>query len=145
MISLYIRCNKEILMPVQVIWDDEAHTILRQIYSGHLKLNDYIEGTDEFGRMARTVTHPVHSIMDRTKVISTPGVILPAMRYANNNLPPNLGLRIVVKASMFTRLIVDLGRRVAPKLADKVYFADTVEEAHRVIAQHGEKEPVAAP
>ncbi|MEO8611214.1 MAG: hypothetical protein ABI690_25180 [Chloroflexota bacterium] len=130
-------------MPVQVVWDDEAQTILRQIYSGHLKMEDYIQGTDEFGRMARTVTHPVHSIMDRSKVISTPGIILPAMRYANNNLPPNLDLRIVVKASMFTRVIVDLGRRAAPKLANNVYFVDTVEEAHRVVAEHTEKVPAA--
>jgi hypothetical protein len=129
-------------MTVQVVWDHEAHTICRQIYSGHLKLNDYIEGTDEFGRMARTVTHTVHSIMDRTKVISTPGVLLPALRYANNNLPPNLDLRIVVKGSMFTRFIVDIGRRAAPKLAHNVYFVDTVEEAHRIIAQHLEKAAV---
>jgi hypothetical protein len=143
MMSLRIDCIKGILMPVQVIWDDEAHTILRQIYSGHLKLNDYIEATDEFGRMARTVSHPVHSIMDRTQVLSTPGVLLPALRYANNNLPPNLALRFVVKGSMFTRLIVDIGRRVAPKLVDNVYFVNTVEEAHLIIAQHAEKAAVA--
>ena len=131
-------------MPVQVVWDDEARTILRQIYSGHLKLNDYIEGTDEFGRMARTVTHTVHSIMDRTGVISTPGVLLPALRYANNNLPPNLDLRVVVKGSMFTRFIVDIGRRAAPKLANNVYFVDTVEEAHRIIAEHVKAEAVAS-
>lgn len=86
-------------MPVKVIWDDDVHTILRQIYSGHLKLSDYIEASDEVGRMARIVSHTVHSIMDRSQVISTPGVLLPALRYANNNLPPNLGLRIVVKGS----------------------------------------------
>ena len=129
-------------MPVQVIWDDEAQTILRQIYSGHLKINDYIEATDEFGRMARTISHTVHSIMDRTQVISTPGVLLPALRYANNNLPPNSGIRVVVKGSMFTRLIVDFGRRVAPQLVDNVYFVDTLEEARLTIARHAENDAV---
>jgi hypothetical protein len=130
-------------MPVQVVWDDEAHTILRQIYSGHLKLSDYIEASDEFGRMAKTVPHSIHSIMDRTQVLSTPSIILPALRYANNNLPPNLDLRIVVKASMFTRLIVDIGRRAAPRLVNNVHFVDTVEEAHLLIAQHAEKAYIA--
>jgi hypothetical protein len=121
-------------MPVEVVWDDEAHTILRQIYSGHLKLEDYIAATDEFGRMARSVPHTVHSIMDRTRVLSTPGVLLPAMRYANNTLPPNVGLRVIIKASLLTRVLVDLGRRVAPNLINNIHFVDTVEESHRLIA-----------
>ena len=127
-------------MPVQVIWDDEAHTILRQIYTGHLKLADYLEASDEFGRMAKLVTHTVHSIMDRTGVLSTPGVMLPALRYANNNLPPNIGIRVIVKGSMFTRLLVDIGRRAAPSLTKQVYFVETLEEARNLIAQHAEKE-----
>lgn len=130
-------------MPVQVIWDDEAHTILRQIYTGHLKLSDYMEASDEVGRMAKTVSHTVHSIMDRTGIISTPNVLLPALRYANNNLPPNIGIRVVVKGSTFTRLLVDIGRRAAPRVSKQVFFVDTVQEARTLIAQHADEDAAA--
>jgi hypothetical protein len=126
-------------MPVEVVWDDEAQTMLRQIYSGHLKLEDYIAVTDEFGRMARSVPHTVHSIMDRTRVLSTPGVLLPAMRYANNTLPPNVGLRVIIKASLLTRVLVDLGRRIAPHLINNIYFVESIEDAHRLIVSQPEK------
>jgi hypothetical protein len=135
--------KRELSMPVQVIWDDESQTALRQIYSGHLKLEDYMAATDEFGRMARTVSHNVHSIMDRTEVLSTPGVMLPALRYANNNLPPNMGVRIIIKSSMFTRILVDLGRRVAPNLVKDVHFVNTVEEARQIVARLTEQTAVA--
>ena len=126
-------------MPVEVIWDDEAQTILRQIYSGHIKLEDYIAATDAFVRMACSVPHTVHSIMDRTKVVSTPGVMLPAMRHANNTMPPNVGLRVIIRPSLFTRVLVDLGQRIAPNLINNIHFVDTVEDAHRLIASQPEK------
>jgi hypothetical protein len=74
-------------------------------------------------------------------VLSTPGVLLPAMRYANNTLPPNVGLRVIIKASLLTRVLVDLGRRVAPNLINNIHFVDTVEEAHCLIASQ-KKVPV---
>ena len=121
-------------MPVQVIWDDEAQTTLRQIYAGHVKLTDYITATDEFKRMAESMPHTVHSLMDRTQILSTPAVMLPALRYANTYVASNLGLRVIIKAGMFTRFFVDMGRRVAPHLVKNVHFVDTLDEARALIA-----------
>ncbi len=126
-------------MPFEVVWDDEAQTILRQIYSGHVIMPDYIHCTDEFARMAKSVPHTVHTMMDRTQVISTPSVLIPALRYANNHVPPNLGLRVIIKAGMFTRVIVDIGRRMAPHLVQNVYFASTLDEARAIIQKHAGK------
>ncbi len=123
-------------MPIQVIWDDATKTTLRQIYSGKLTLQDYIEATDTLEQMAKEVTHTVHSLMDRTAVASTPGIVLPAMRYANNHVPSNLGIRVVVKGDMFTHVIVDIGRRVAPRLIHSIYFVDTLEAGRAIIAKH---------
>jgi hypothetical protein len=123
-------------MPVQVVWDDEAQTVVRQIYEGHTILDDYISATDEVARLAKTVPHTIHSVMDRTRIVRTPGSMLPAMRYANQHVPPNLGLRIVLKASMFTRIIVDVGRRVAPHLVQNLFFVETLDEARALIEKH---------
>lgn len=126
-------------MPVEVVWDDEAQTIVRQIYSDHLKLEDYMTATDEVVRMARSVPHTVHSIMDRTSALSTPGVLLPAMRHANNTLPSNVGLRVIINATLFTRVLVDLGRRIAPNAINNIHFVDSLEEARSVIASYNGK------
>jgi len=123
-------------MPIQVVWDDETKTTIRQIYSGKLTLQDYIIATDTLERMAKEVSHTVHSLMDRTNVASAPGIVLPAMRYANSHVPPNLGIRVVVKGDMFTHVLVDIGRRVAPRLIHDVHFVETLEEGRAVIAKH---------
>lgn len=122
-------------MPVQVIWDDEGKTIIRQIYSGHLEISDYITAADQVEQMAKAVSYTVHSIMDRRAVLSAPGMALPAMRYANNHVPPNLGIRVVVKGDLFTRVLVDIGRRVAPRLVQDMHFVDTLEEGRALIAR----------
>jgi hypothetical protein len=125
-------------MPVQVIWDDEAHTRLHQVYSGTLTIDDYITATNEIERMAKTVPHTIYTIMDRMQVLSTPGVLIPALRYANKHVPPNLGVRVIIRASSFTRAIVDIGKRVAPRLVENVYFASNLEEARALIEKHTE-------
>ena len=123
-------------MPVQVIWDDEAKSTIRQVYSGKLTLEDYITATDLVEQMARTVPNTVHSIMDRSTVVSAPGIVLPALRYANSHVPPNLGIRVVIKGDMFTRVLVDIGRRVAPRLVHDIYFVSTLEEGRAIIVRH---------
>jgi hypothetical protein len=121
-------------MPVEVIWDDDAQTIIRQIYSGHLVLQDFFTGTDALLRMANSVTYPVHTIYDRTQVDSTPAMILPALRYVNSRVPPNLRLRIIVKPVLFTRVIIELAQKIAPRVVENLYFVETLEEARRMIA-----------
>jgi hypothetical protein len=122
-------------MSVEVIWDDEAKSTIRQIYSGQLILGDYIRATDLVKQMAKEVSTTVHSIMDRRAVISAPGIVLPAIRYANSHVPPNLGIRVIIKGDMFTRVVVDIGRRVAPRLVRDIYFVDTLEEGRAIIAR----------
>jgi hypothetical protein len=126
-------------MPIQVVWDDESKNTIRQIYSGKLTLQDYIIATDTVEVMAKEVAHTVHSLMDRSEVVSAPGIVLPAMRYANSHVPPNLGIRIIIKGDMFTHVIVDIGRRMAPRLVHDIYFVDTLEEGRAVIAKHIKK------
>jgi hypothetical protein len=132
--EITIATIREQIMPIQVVWDDEGKTIIRQIYSGKLTLQDYITATNLLEQMVKGVSHTVNSLMDRTEVVSAPGIILPAMRYANSHVPPNLGLRVVIKGDMFTHVIVDIGRRIAPRLVHDVYFVDTLEEGRALIA-----------
>jgi hypothetical protein len=124
----------EVLMPVQVIWDNAEKTIIRQIYSGHLQVEDYYRATDEFVRLTQEISHTFHNINDRTLVQSSPSQMLNAMRYANERLPAHLGVSVVVKPTMFSRVLVNIGKRVAPKLMREVYFVETLAQAYALIA-----------
>lgn len=123
-------------MPVQVVWDDEEKRIIRQIYSGHVTIEDYYAATDQVQEMVAQVSHVVHSIMDRTLVVSTPNSALPALLYANKNLPENIELRLIINPSVYTRMIVNIGRRIAPRVVHHIRYALTLEEAHQIIQEH---------
>lgn len=123
-------------MPVEVIWDDDAHTIIRQIYSGNVDLRDYITATDVLEQMAKHTPYVVHSLMDRTQVLSAPNGTLTALRYANNHVPENLGLRVIIKGDSLTKVLVEIGKRIAPRLIRNIYFVDTVDDGRLVIDQH---------
>lgn len=120
-------------MPVEVVWDDEAHTILRQIYRGAISVAEYYQATQQVVEMAATVEHTVHMIFDRRAVTSVPRRLLPVLRYANSKVPRNAGLRLILGASFSTRITVDMGRIVAPQLIQHVLFVSSLEEAYAII------------
>jgi len=124
---------------VDAQWDDEAKTIIRQIYEGDIILDDYYLATDEFIKLAKSVPHTVHSIMDRSKIRKTSGSVLRVMRYASERMPANVSLRIIVRANMMTKITVDMGKKIAPKLVENVAYCENLEEAHRLIANHSVK------
>ncbi len=125
-------------MPGECRWDDENEkTILLHIYSGDVVLQDYFTMTDRSKEMMESVSHTVHTIMDRTAAISQPAGISAALRYANKNMSHNQGLRLIVGGNRFTRLMVDIGHMVAPNLVSEVYFADSLQEARALIAEKG--------
>ena len=128
-------------MAVQVVWGDAAQTIIRQIYMGDVELEDYYRAVDEFVRLAASVNHTVHSILDRTSITSSAGTIVQALRYGNSKMPVNVGLRIIIKPNLMTRIFVDIGRRVAPNLVQKVCYAETLEEAYTIIARETVLQP----
>ena len=127
-------------MPVEVIWDNEEKTIIRQIYSGVLVLDDYKSGTDQFLEMAQSVQHTVHTILDRQNVEEAKASSMKAMQYANERMPENIGLRIVLKPNKMSEAMINMGRYLAPDLVDKVEIVDSVEEAHQKVAEYEESQ-----
>lgn len=120
-------------MPVEVIWDDEAKTIIRQIYSGRVILDDYYKATDQFVKLANSVDYTVHSIMDRQDVLISEGSYLQVMRYANKIMPDNIGIRAIIKANVMTRMMINIGSRLAPRLVSQIRLVNNLEEARQVI------------
>lgn len=129
-------------MPGETRWDNDEKTILLHVYSGDVILQDYFDVIDKSKQMTESVPHTVHVILDRTTAESQPPGLSAALRYANKHIPSNQGIRVVVGGNRFTRLMVDIGRVVAPHLVKDVYFADTLDEARALIQSKAQQEEV---
>jgi len=121
-------------MAGRIEWDNEDKTILLNTYEGDVVLEDYYRVTDLTFDELNKVPHTVHTIMLRN-VKTTPTSMSKAMQYANKKTPANLGMSVIVGGSHFTRIIVKMAKVIAPKLAKEVYFAESVEEARKIIAE----------
>lgn len=122
-------------MPGRIEWDNEEKTILRMIYEGHVRLEDYYRVTDETFDAISPLTHTVHTIMLRQHVKSVPATMSKVLQYANRKTPPNLGINVIVGATAMTKMLVRLAKVIAPRLAKEVYFANSLEEARQLIAE----------
>jgi len=130
-------------MPGRIEWDNEEKTILLTIYEGNMVLEEYYRVTDETFEALSKVSHPVHTIMLRQNVHSVPATMSKVLQYANKKTPDNLGINVIVGANAMTKMIVRIGKVVAPKLAKEVYFADSLEDARKIIqdklSEHSKK------
>jgi hypothetical protein len=125
-------------MAGRIEWDNEEKTILLNIYEGDVVLEDYYRVTDLTFDELNKVPHTVHTIMIRN-VKTTPTSMSKVMQYANKRTPANLGMSVIVGGSQFTKIIVRMAKVIAPKLSKQVYFAESVEEARKIIAEKSDE------
>ena len=123
-------------MGIRLAWDNEEKTALCHIYEGKWTIEDFYHAVDESQRLLLEVDHPVDLIVDmRTSAAPPPG-ILPAYRYADQRVPENQRLIVMVKTDSvmkaFNRVIGD----IAPRASENRYLADSMEEARQLIAKY---------
>ncbi|MDX1995152.1 MAG: hypothetical protein SF029_22410 [bacterium] len=122
-------------MSVQVFWDNEDKTVIRAVYEGDVTLEDYYTAIDQTAALMQQVTHSVYHILHRQNVRSQPSTMATVMRYANRKLPANHAGSVIIGSRALTKILVNIAKSIAPHLAKEVYFADTLEDARRIIAQ----------
>jgi hypothetical protein len=120
----------------QLVWDNDEHTILRQIYSDHLQASDILEMATKTYEMLLTVPHTVHLIIEMppfTRAIRQSW--LEASQKLNRTVAPNQGVVVsVIKTGGVDLLAKSIGV-AAPKAAKNVFEAKSVEEARALIAE----------
>ena len=123
-------------MGIRIEWDDEEKMILCHIYEGNWTVEDFYLAVDESRRLLLEVGHPVDLIVDMRTSAAPPSGILPAYRYADQRVPDNQRLIVMVKTDSvmkaFNRVIGD----IAPRASENRYLADSMEEARELIANH---------
>ena len=123
-------------MPIYAEWGNENHTIIRIHLHDPWLLSEYFQAVSETQSMASTVTHPVHLIYDLSDSFNVPLDLLPSIRAIEKRFVPPQGITVCVKTSPYLRAVMRMGIRVFPHLGHNLFFADSLQEAYKLIDQH---------
>jgi hypothetical protein len=124
-------------MAVHVQWDNAEKTTILQQYSGDVTVDEYLYAINRTFHMVMSVSHTVHLIYDRTELKTTAQPMSRVFQVAGKHLTPNLGSIVIVGGTLTTTINFQLLKVIAPALAKKVQFADTLAEAHAMLlTQH---------
>jgi hypothetical protein len=125
-------------MPVELMWDDEAHTILIQKYTGELIPEEFQKTVDQSRQMLLSVSHPVDLIIDAREVENKISTVMNSAKYADDNVPQNQRYLVVVGANLVIRSLVNAASKFAPKATKNIFFVNTVSEARHKLIEYRE-------
>jgi len=128
-------------MGIDVIWDNEAKTIIRYVYDGRWTWEDFDKARALAVQLEDTVPHQVDAIVDVQKSSVLPTGTITRAREVGGTAPvlnPKEGISVIVGAGAFVRSIYDVLRKVYPELIRRrgLFFAKSLDEARAIIAQH---------
>jgi hypothetical protein len=122
-------------MPIKVSWDNPQKSVIRAVYDQVWTLEDYHAMIDEMHKMVISVENTVHFISDFTHSRSSPSKLLSTGRHVENTMTPNSGINVIINASGFLKAMAQVSMRLFLKDV-QIYFADSLEEAYKIIEQH---------
>jgi hypothetical protein len=128
-------------MPVQVVWDDPAHTILRYVYQGAWKWEHAYEAITQARQMMADGENQVDCIVDmrQSPIIPSGNAILQIRKMGEmgQNMKNYSGVTVFVKADAFLKALLRVYEQVYPQQAHNLQLphVDTLEEAHGFIHQ----------
>ncbi|MEO1440565.1 MAG: hypothetical protein AAFV33_09170 [Chloroflexota bacterium] len=102
-------------------------------YYGEVTVDDYYRATENAYGMARNREDSVHILLHYHDLSIRPHNLLPVVRYANKNVPVNVGLHIVhadTPHAHFSRMLIKLGHTLGLNLSARVVVVSTLAEAY---------------
>ncbi len=123
-------------MGIEIVWDDDAQTILRHIYTDPWTAQDVIDTVAVSFEMLAQIDHPIYRIVDLTATKQVPLDILKAGRVVLRQNPPNQVVAYVVGASNIVITSYKILATLYPHIKKSYLFVDTLEEAYARIAEH---------
>ncbi len=125
-------------MPITVVWDDEAHSIVRYVLEGKWEWNEFRPFIDQAAAMTRTVDHRVDTVADLRRSAPLPMKnAFPTLKHLAIMTPDNAlqGIFVVIGGGVFVRSLGATFKRIYPHIGAATYFVETLEEAHALIAR----------
>ena len=128
-------------MRISVEWDNDQHTILRWVFAARWAWEDYSAAQQQANQLLETIDHAVDVIGDLRNSSSLPANALTAYRGFVDSTAKNVDLIVLVGASRFVKALVSVFLQVMPgKIpGTHIVFADTMERAYTLIAEHQAK------
>ena len=121
-----------------IAWDNDAKTVVLQIFLPGATLKDMHEMAEESAAMLKTVSHTVHIIIwfngSRPFIVNSR-----EMRHLEQILPPNQGTVVVVTSvyyGEYARVVRGLMATYVPKVVDNLVHLNRVEEARQYLVDH---------
>jgi len=123
-------------MPIQVVWDNDAKTIVRWDFDPGWTWDEYREAALLTNEMIGSVSHRVSCIRNLRKT-SMPhgGDVLGQWKRTLVAAPDNMGMVIATDADTFLSAMAEIFKRVQRDNAHPITRANTVEEARQMIAE----------
>lgn len=114
----------------QVMWLDEAHTIIQQSYTGRLYIDEYLPLLERCATLIRMEDHAVDIILDvRTLPIHQMREFFAIVRYMTSKVPPNQRHVVVCADRLFIDALADATSSLALKTLAQLRFFETLDEA----------------
>lgn len=131
-------------MGIQVVWENDEHTVLRYVIEDPWSWDDLGNAFRQMHAMMDTVDHKVHSIMDMRKTRNIPTNAFTQIKRAGVNDPghPNHSrLTVFVGASLFAKALLSVIGRTYRTLNEynDFRFVETVEQAHALLQKERAK------
>ncbi len=122
-------------MPIQILWDDQTHTIIRSEGQGDWTWVEFHESLQKIVEMMQSVDHRVDLIHGHTAGARRPqGSGMPHFQRALRVMPPNAGLSIFINPNAFGRTVVSIFTRLyGGKSGGQFHMAASLEDARRMI------------
>lgn len=117
-------------MGVRTFWHDDRKTIVNQVYEGKCVAADFHASVTEAYHLVSNVEHTVDIIVDMTNANFVGTSFLSVRGNSEAKAQPNQRMAVLVKAPIFVKTLVIIGKKVAPKTTKNIHFVETVEEAH---------------
>ncbi len=116
-------------MPIEVNWDDEAHTRLRYDFVGEWSWTEFRSAIQQAYDLIGTVSHPVDTIANFKNSNNLPGGAMSQVKRGLTEGPPNVADLYVANGSAFINTMANVLARVYSDLASRVFITKTLEDA----------------
>ncbi|MCC7208997.1 MAG: hypothetical protein IT323_16930 [Anaerolineae bacterium] len=123
-------------MAIGVRWENEEHTLIVWTFPDKWTWEDFYTAKNVSDEMLRSVSYVVSFIGDLTGTSVLPQGAIGTYGRSIRNAPVNIGVIVLVGASIFVRLMVETFNKIIPfgVPGASFLFANTLDEAKAVIA-----------
>jgi hypothetical protein len=122
-------------MPIDVVWDDEAETIIRWNFSDPWNWQEFRAAFEKSMEIGGHLPYRVDVIpyLANSRIPVPTGALGEFNRIARTT-PKNVGLVVITGGNVLTRTIIDLFTQVYGKAAHNWHTIDSLDKARAMIA-----------